>query len=49
MIAGYVGGGSVLADAVATFSMAYVEQNARDHASLVAAVREGTIDASFED
>jgi uncharacterized protein (DUF2252 family) len=49
VIAGYIGGGRVLADAVASFSMAYAEQNGRDHASLVEAVRDGRVDAVFED
>jgi hypothetical protein len=29
--------------------MAYAEQNGRDHASLVEAVRDGRVDAIFED
>ena len=49
VIAGYIGGGSVLADAIADFSVAYAAQNLRDHALLVEAVRDGTVDAVFED
>jgi hypothetical protein len=49
VLAGYIGRGGVLADAIADFSMAYAEQNLRDHARLVEAVREGTVDAMFED
>ena len=48
VIAGYVGKGEVLADAVAEFAVAYAEQNERDHAALVAAVRAGRIDAETE-
>ena len=49
VIAGYIGRGTVLAEAIASFSMAYAEQNGRDHASLVEAVRDGRVDAIFED
>jgi hypothetical protein len=49
IIAGYIGSGSVFADAVAQFSMAYAEQNDRDHPRLVEAVRDGTVDAIFQD
>jgi len=49
VIAGYIGRGGVLADAVASFAAAYAKQNARDHALLVEAVRDGTVDAIFED
>ena len=49
IIAGYIGSGSVFADAIAQFSMAYAEQNDRDHALLVEAVRDGTVEAIFQD
>lgn len=49
MFAGYIGGGTVLADAIATFSMAYADQSGREHVRLVDAVRQGTVDATFED
>jgi len=49
VLAGYIGGGGVLADAIATFAVAYAEQNLRDHALLVEAVRDGRVEATFED
>ena len=49
VFAGYIGGGTVLADAIATFSMAYADQSGREHVRLVDAVRQGTVDATFED
>jgi hypothetical protein len=38
----------VLADAIAEFAVDYAEQNDRDHAALVAAVRAGRIDVETE-
>lgn len=49
IISGYIGGGHVFADAVADFAVAYADQNGRDHARLVEAVRDGTIEATFQD
>ena len=49
IISGYIGSGTVFADALAQFSMAYAEQNDRDHARLVEAVRDGTVTAVFQD
>ena len=48
VIAGYIGKGDVLADAIAEFAMAYADQNERDHAALVAAVRAGRIEAESD-
>lgn len=48
IIAGYIGKGTVFADAVATFAEAYADQNERDHAGLIEAIREGRIDAYME-
>jgi hypothetical protein len=48
VIGGYIGKGSVLADAIAEFAVDYAEQNDRDHAALVAAVRAGRIDVETE-
>ena len=36
MIAGYIGGGTVLDEALATFAMAYASQTVLDHAKLAA-------------
>ncbi|MFE3179394.1 DUF2252 domain-containing protein [Streptomyces violascens] len=44
-IAAYLGGSDAFERAVATFAVRYAEQNAADHAALVAAVADGTIEA----
>ena len=44
-IAGYLGPGGVFDDAIATFAVAYADQTERDHAALVAAVRDGRLEA----
>ncbi|MBN8510181.1 MAG: DUF2252 domain-containing protein [Burkholderiales bacterium] len=49
LLAGYIGGGQTLADALADFAMAYERQNAADHAALLEALRDGRIEADFED
>ena len=49
VIAGYIGKGDALAEAIGEFALAYADQNERDHAALVAAVRAGRIDAQTED
>ncbi len=43
MISGYCGTGDALPDAIAKFSLAYLEQTERDHGALVAAARRGRI------
>ena len=48
LIAGYIGKGSTFAKAIAGFAMRYAEQNARDHAALLQAVRAGRVDAVTE-
>ena len=48
VIAGYIGKGEALADAIANFAVAYAERNERDHAALVAAVRAGRVEAETE-
>jgi uncharacterized protein (DUF2252 family) len=48
VLAGYMGQSSAFEDALADFSMAYADQNERDHAALVAAVRDGRIEAQVE-
>ena len=45
MLAGYLGTSTAFEDAVADFSAAYADQNERDHAALVAAVRAGRVEA----
>jgi uncharacterized protein (DUF2252 family) len=45
VLAGYLGKSETFDDAIATFAIAYADQNERDHAALVAAVRAGRIEA----
>jgi hypothetical protein len=44
-IAGYVGRGEVLREAIADFSSAYADQNELDHAALAEAVKSGRVEA----
>jgi len=44
-IAGYVGPGPRFDDAIAAFAVAYADQTERDHAALIAAVRDGRVPA----
>jgi hypothetical protein len=44
-IAAYLGSSDVFDSAVADFAAAYADVTAADHATLVAAVREGSIEA----
>jgi len=48
MLSGYMGKSEVFDEAIATFSMAYADQNEKDHAALERAVRKGTVKAVFE-
>jgi uncharacterized protein (DUF2252 family) len=45
VLTGYLGTSTAFEDAVADFSVAYADQNERDHAALVAAVRAGRVEA----
>jgi uncharacterized protein (DUF2252 family) len=45
VLTGYLGSSSAFEDAIAAFSEAYADQNERDHAALVAAVRAGKVEA----
>jgi hypothetical protein len=49
MLSGYMGKGETFDEALATFAMAYADQNERDHAALERAVRAGTVKAVFEE
>jgi uncharacterized protein (DUF2252 family) len=49
LISGYLGKSDVFDQAVGDFAMAYADQNERDYASLVAAVKAGQIEALVED
>lgn len=47
-ISGYLGKGDVFDEAVADFSMAYADQNERDHKALVKAARAGRLEVFIE-
>lgn len=49
MLSGYMGKSDTFDTAVAKFSMAYADQNERDHDALARAVRQGKVEAEFED
>jgi uncharacterized protein (DUF2252 family) len=49
IVAGYIGKGRVLADSIAAFAVTYADQNQRDHAALVDAVRDGRVEVQFEE
>ena len=49
MISGYLGKSDEFDKAVGKFAMAYANQNAKDHAALVAAERSGRIKALIEE
>lgn len=48
VLTGYLGKSTAFEDALADFGQAYADQNERDHAALVAAVRNGRIEARTE-
>lgn len=48
MISGYCGTGDVLPDAIAKFSLSYLEQTERDHGELEAAARHGRISVALQ-
>jgi uncharacterized protein (DUF2252 family) len=49
VLAGYMGKGRILSRAIGAFAAKYADQNEADHARLVEAVREGRIEAHFEE
>jgi uncharacterized protein (DUF2252 family) len=48
VLTGYMGKSTAFEDAIADFSVAYADQNERDHAALLKAIREGRIEARTE-
>jgi uncharacterized protein (DUF2252 family) len=48
VLTGYMGKSTAFEDAMANFSVAYADQNERDHAALVNAVRSGRIEAQID-
>jgi uncharacterized protein (DUF2252 family) len=49
MISGYLGKSDVMDKALAAFSVAYADQNEKDHAALARAIRKGKVQAVFEE
>jgi len=49
MISGYLGKSDTFDKAIADFSIAYADQNEKDHAALKHAIRDGKVEAVFED
>ena len=48
MLSGYMGKSDAFDRAIAAFSVAYADQNEKDHAALDRAVRKGKVKAVFE-
>jgi len=48
VLTGYMGKSTAFEDALAEFSVTYADQNERDHAAMLAAVRNGQIEAQME-
>jgi hypothetical protein len=48
-LSGYMGKSDVFDKAVAAFSMAYADQNEKDHAALKRAIRAGKVKAAYDD
>ncbi len=49
MLAGYLGKSDAFDQALADFSVAYADQNERDHAALTRAIRDGKLEAASEE
>jgi uncharacterized protein (DUF2252 family) len=49
MLSGYMGKGDAFDRAIAAFAMAYADQNEKDYAALVRAVKKGALEATFEE
>jgi sugar/nucleoside kinase (ribokinase family) len=47
-IGGYLGNSDAFDEAIGEFALAYADQTVRDHAALVAAVKEGRVEALVE-
>jgi hypothetical protein len=48
-LSGYMGKSDAFDKAIADFSLAYADQNEQDHAALQKAVRDGKVEAYFEE
>ena len=49
LISGYLGKSDAFDKALAAFSVAYADQNEKDHAALKRAITDGKVDAVFEE
>ena len=49
LISGYLGKSDTFDQAIGRFAVAYADQNDKDHAALVAAVKQGRVEALVED
>lgn len=49
MLSGYMGKSDTFDQAIASFSMAYADQNEKDHAALTRAIKNGKVKAIFEE
>jgi hypothetical protein len=49
LLSGYLGNSDVFDRAIAAFSIAYADQNEKDHDALESAVRNGKVKAEFEE
>jgi hypothetical protein len=49
MLSGYMGTSDTFDKAIASFSLAYADQNEKDYASLRQAIKDGKIEARFEE
>jgi uncharacterized protein (DUF2252 family) len=49
MLSGYMGKSDAFDRAIAAFAMAYADQNEKDHAALMRAVKKGALEATFEE
>jgi thiamine monophosphate kinase len=48
LLTGYLGKSTAFEDALADFGVAYADQNERDHAALLQAIRDGRVEARAE-
>jgi hypothetical protein len=49
MLSGYMGNSYKFDQAIAVFSFAYADQNEKDHALLMKAIKSGKLEAEFEE
>jgi len=49
LLSGYMGSSDTFDRAIAKFSIAYADQNEKDHAAFMKAIKTGRIEAEFEE